>query len=82
MYIGFGFLTACVSFYVLFHKFSESRSFILFVDKFPSIRDAWMTCSRGVMKGLEDVASEIRIVFKENFAYLNGICWSEEVIRE
>ena len=79
MYVGFGLLTACISFDVLFHKFSESGAFILFAYKFPSVRNARVACSRGIMKSLKDVASKVRVVFKENFV---GMCWSEEVIGE
>jgi len=32
------------------------------------------------MKGLEDVTSEVWIVFKENFVYLDRICGHEEGI--
>jgi len=57
MYIGLGFLAASTSFDVLFHKFSESGSFVLFANEFPSIRDARMSSCRGIMKGLKDVSS-------------------------
>jgi len=34
------------------------------------------------MKGLKDVMLEVRVIFKENFVYLDRICWSDEVVRE
>jgi len=34
------------------------------------------------MEGLKNVVLEIWVVFKENFVYLNGICQSEEMVRE
>ena len=79
MYIGFRFLAACTSFDILFHKFLKSGAFILFTYKFPSVRNARMSCCGGIVKGLEDVTLKVWVVFKKNFV---GMCWSEEVIGE
>jgi len=82
MYVSLGFLAASTSFDVLFHKFSESGSFVLFVNKFPSVRDTRMSSHRGVMKGLENVSSSIWVVFKKDFVSMCSFCWCEEVIGE
>jgi len=79
MYVGFGLLTICTSFDILFHEFPESGAFVLFTYEFPSVRNTRMSCCGGIVKGLKDVMSKVWVVFKENFV---GMCWSEEVIRE
>jgi len=55
MYVGLGFLAMSASLDVLFHKFSESRSFILFSNKFPSVGYARVSGCRRIVKGLKDV---------------------------
>jgi len=57
MYIGLGFLAAGISFDILFHKFSESGSFVLFANEFPGIGYARVSGCRGVVKSLKDVSS-------------------------
>jgi len=57
MYISLGFLAAGISFDILFHKFSESGPFVLFVNKFPGVRYARMSSYGRIVKGLEDVSS-------------------------
>ena len=57
MYICLGLLATGTSFDVLFHEFSESRSFILFVDEFPGVRDTRVSSCRGIVKNLKDVSS-------------------------
>jgi len=52
MYIGLGFLAACAPLYVLFHKFSESRAFVLFANEFPHVRNTQVSSGWGVMEVL------------------------------
>jgi len=82
MYVGLGFLTVGASFDILFHEFSESGSFVLFANKFPSVRYARMPSCRGVVKDLENVSSQFWVIFKENFVSVYSFCWHEEVVRE
>jgi len=82
MYVGLGFLTAGASFDILLHKFSESGSFVLFANEFPSVRYARVSSCGGVVKSLKDVSSQIWVVFKENFVGMCGFCWREEVVGE
>jgi len=35
-----------------------------------------------VVEGLKNVMSEVRVIFKKDFVYLDRICWSEEVIQK
>jgi len=57
MYISLGFLTASVSFDILFHEFSESGAFVLFANEFPSVGDTQMSSCRGIVEDLKDVSS-------------------------
>jgi len=57
MYVSLGFLAVSTSFDVLFYEFSKSGAFILFANKFPSVRDTRMSGYRRVMKDLKDVSS-------------------------
>jgi len=56
MYVHLGFLAMGTSFDILFHEFSESRSFVLFVDEFPGVRDTRVSSCRRIVKGLKDVS--------------------------
>jgi len=80
MYISFGFLATGASFDILLHEFSESGSFVLFANEFPSVRYAQMSSYRGIVEGLKDVSSQIWVVFKENFVGIHSFCWCEEVV--
>ena len=57
MYVGLGFLATSASLDVLFHEFSESGSFVLFANEFPSVRYARISGCGRIVKGLKDVLS-------------------------
>jgi len=57
MYVSLRFLATSASLDILFHEFSESGSFILFVNEFPGIRYARVSGCRGIVEGLKDVSS-------------------------
>ncbi len=61
-------MTAGTPLYVLFDELSESWALVGFSYEFPGVRNSGVSCSRGVMKVFEDLASKVEVVLQVDFA--------------
>jgi hypothetical protein len=80
--VGLGFLTFGTSLDVLFHKFSESGSFVQLLHELPCVRDPWMAPCWAIVDLSQHSLSFLDVIIEKKFSD----CWfgvrKEGVVKE